>query len=60
MDKSKLIQSLKDQDSRTNLDSIEMNSGLIDIDDEILSSISGGCAPSTLATSCVPPGQQCP
>ena len=44
----------------------ETAAGLVQLDDEMLQSVAGGCTPgcggfgSTPDFSCVPPGQQCP
>ena len=62
MDKAKAVKALKDQDFRDSLENADITSsaGVVNLDDDALQSISGGCMFTTIATSCVPPGTQCP
>lgn len=40
---------------------IESTVGPVEISDEVLKSVTGGCGrPTTFANSCVPPGAHCP
>lgn len=55
------INALKDRDLRQDLNQeVKLNSGIAELDDDALSTISGGCAPTTPGVSCVPPGVFCP
>ncbi|GAB4195432.1 MAG: hypothetical protein Tsb002_27940 [Wenzhouxiangellaceae bacterium] len=43
-----------------NNQAIDIAAGAVDLNDETLQNISGGCVLSTPNTSCVPPGVYCP
>lgn len=66
MKKSEIIRAWTDEEYRDSLSAEERAqvpehpAGLLSIDDDVLSSIAGGCQWTTPATSCVPPGYHCP
>ncbi len=65
MKKIDIARALRDEDYRSSLSAEEQASlpspaGNVNLDDKALLSITGGCAWTTPATSCVPPGTYCP
>ncbi len=66
MKKETMIRAWRDEEFRASLSAAELAelpehpAGLLDVDDDLLRSVSGGGPRSTPAFSCVPPGQQCP
>jgi mersacidin/lichenicidin family type 2 lantibiotic len=66
MKQTDVIRAWKDRDYRESLSEEERATlpehptGIAELDDAALQSIAGGCILTTLATSCVPPGVQCP
>ncbi|MFP3939467.1 MAG: mersacidin/lichenicidin family type 2 lantibiotic [Thermoanaerobaculia bacterium] len=66
MKQTDVIRAWKDRDYRESLSEAEQAAlpehptGIAELDDAALHSIAGGCTLTTLATSCVDPGQHCP
>ncbi|GAB4195427.1 MAG: hypothetical protein Tsb002_27930 [Wenzhouxiangellaceae bacterium] len=62
MKKRDQIKALKDSEFRDAGNSSDENlaTGTVDLQDEALVNISGGCVLTTRASSCVPPNMQCP
>jgi mersacidin/lichenicidin family type 2 lantibiotic len=65
MKKETMIRALRDEEFRASLSAAELAelpehpAGLLEVDDDMLRSVSGG-GRSTPAWSCMPPGQICP
>jgi mersacidin/lichenicidin family type 2 lantibiotic len=65
MKKETMIRAWRDEEFRASLSAAELAelpehpAGLLDVDDDMLRSVSGG-GRSTPAWSCMPPGQICP
>ena len=66
MKKETLIRAWRDEEFRASLSAAELAElgehpvGLLDVDDDVLRSVSAGGGRSTPAFSCMPPGQICP
>lgn len=66
MKKETMIRAWRDEEFRASLSAAELSelpehpAGLLDVDDDLLRSVSAGGGRSTPAFSCMPPGQICP
>lgn len=66
MKRQKMARALRDPEFRNRLSASEQTdlpehpAGIAQLDDSVLQSVTGGCFLTTPATSCVPPGTQCP